>query len=506
MILDTNGKPIQTNGRGAYLNEKLAHANRVYERALMEALDLSTQYVDPLDAFRGPDGLLWEPLGSQEKERSATHFTSEKQLADARDTCRALLFTNEFAINAVENRISYVLFTGFSFTAIAGFDESEASDELISAVQDVIDRFVEENKWIDRQRETMRRRDRDGEVFLRYFTGGDVLRVRFVEPSQVATPKDSKEDRDSWGIRTDPDDVEMVEGYWVDGQLVAADQIQHRKLGVDLNVKRGVPLLWPVYSQLKRVEQLQKNMDAVAGIQTAIAMIRQHEQASKSTVEGLRNALANVTQTHAETGTTRYYTQYPPGTILDVPMSTKYEFPASGIDAGRFVEVKQSALRAVAARLLMPEFMLTAKSDDVNYASALVAEGPAVKNFERLQAEQRDYDLQVIWRAIDHAVMNGQLPVGIEEIIDIDVGMPRVASRDLAIEAATNETYERMGVKSIQTITGELGLDYRQEQENIERHKAEHPSEPDFPQLTGLPGDDELDDDALDDEESDDTL
>ena len=35
----------------------------------------------------------------------------------------------------------------------------------------------------------------------------------------------------------------------------------------------------------------------------------------------------------------------------------------------------------------MPEFMFTSDASNANYASTLVAEGPAVKMFERLQAE-----------------------------------------------------------------------------------------------------------------------
>ena len=38
---------------------------------------------------------------------------------------------------------------------------------------------------------------------------------------------------------------------------------------------------------------------------------------------------------------------------------TEYEFPAAALDAGRYVAVLQAELRAIAARLVMPEFMFT---------------------------------------------------------------------------------------------------------------------------------------------------
>ena len=37
----------------------------------------------------------------------------------------------------------------------------------------------------------------------------------------------------------------------------------------------------------------------------------------------------------------------------------------------------QAELRAIAARLVMPEFMLTSDASNANYASTMVAEGPA---------------------------------------------------------------------------------------------------------------------------------
>ena len=47
---------------------------------------------------------------------------------------------------------------------------------------------------------------------------------------------------------------------------------------------------------------------------------------------------------------------------------TEYEFPAAGIDAGRYVTVLQAELRAIASRLVMPEFMLTSDASNANYS------------------------------------------------------------------------------------------------------------------------------------------
>src|SRR5690606_7308938 len=101
--------------------------------------------------------------------------------------------------------------------------------------------------------------------------------------------------------------------------------------------------------------------------------IRRHDRAAKTAVEVFRSGAA--TQWGAEPGGNgTYYNRFAPGTILDVPKSTEYDFPASGIDASRYVLVLQAILRSVASRLVFPEFMLTSDASNANYSSTLVAE------------------------------------------------------------------------------------------------------------------------------------
>ena len=160
-------------------------------------------------------------------------------------------------------------------------------------------------------------------------------------------------------MQTDPNDVETVLGYWIDGRWVNADEVQHRKANVDANVKRGLPLFYPVRKNLRRAEKLLRNMSVVAEIQSAIAVIRKHKAV---TAAGLADFVANqadATATNSATGRTSHFRRYAPGTILDAMAGTDYEFPAAGIDAGRYVTVLQAELRAVASRLVLPEFMLT---------------------------------------------------------------------------------------------------------------------------------------------------
>ena len=111
----------------------------------------------------------------------------------------------------------------------------------------------------------------------------------------------------------------------------------------------------------------------------------------------------------------------------------------------------QAELRAIASRLVMPEFMLTSDASNANYASTMVAEGPAVKMFERLQAEQIADDLEVMWRVVANAVRAGRLPAEALTAIEIQVGPPTLAVRDPLEEAQVAQIEFAHGILSPQT-------------------------------------------------------
>ena len=330
----------------------------------------------------------------------------------------------------------------------------------------MLDEFLYVNRWRQRQQEIVRRKDRDGECFLRLFTEHDgTTRVRFVEPGQVAMPGDRSGDPSTrFGIQTDPDDVETVLGYWIDGRMVDADDVQHRKANVDANVKRGLPLFFPVRKNLRRAEKLLRNMSVVAEIQSAIAVIRKHKAATSVGLEQFVAGQANLSVTNAASGRTSHFQRYAPGTILDAVSGTEYEFPAAGIDAGRYVTVLQAELRAIASRLVMPEFMLTSDASNANYSSTMVAEGPAVKMFERLQYEMIEDDIELFWRVLRRAVEFGRLPTEALDAVEIRGIPPRLTVRDRLKDAQADQILVRNGAMSVQTMAMRHGLEPEREQ------------------------------------------
>lgn len=471
--MERDYQPTQTASESAPVTETQGPDPRLawLERRLSEAFDeLWDNFVDPADAFYDVDGTRWAPLGGDAALAGAARaaFTNEQQLREIREQCRALAASNEFAINGHENRISYIVGTGHAYRATAkpGHDVPEG---LVRDVQAALEEFIKINQWHKRQQEIVRRRDRDGEAFLRFFVTGDgTTRVRFVEPSQITTPVEHARDPSAaFGIQTDSQDVETVLGYYIDGRLVDAAEIQHRKANVDANVRRGLPLFYPVRKNLRRAEKLLRNMSVVAEVQSAIAIIRKHSSGTKGTIQQFVSDQADASITSQATGKTSHFRRYAPGTILDAFAGTDYQFPAAGIDASQYVAVLQAELRAIASRLVMPEFMLTSDASNANYASTMVAEGPAVKMFQRLQHDMIVEDLEVMWRVVTTAVEAGRLPAEALTAVDIQGTPPSLAVRDRLREAQADQILVRNKAMSIQTMATRHGLDPDKEQQLI---------------------------------------
>lgn len=431
------------------------------QRHLEESFDrLWDEYVDPDDALYDDAGMRWARVSDLPRPGSpaGTAYTTEAQLAEIRAQCRSLAVGNEFAINGHENRISYIVGPGHQYRVTPKPGRTIPPD-VPAQVEEFFQEFLRINKWHHRQQEIVRRKDRDGEVFLHLFVGPDgMTHVRFLEPEQVSTPpSESANPAATFGILTDSQDVETVLGYFIDGVFVDASAIQHRKLGVDANVKRGLPLFYSVRANLRRAEKLLRNMSVLAEVQSAIALIRKHTTAARSALEqfiqqqntGSGNPGFRATPLH----------RYGPGTILDVFAGVDYDFPASRINAAGYVAVLQAELRAIAARLVMPEFMLTSDASNANYASTMVAEGPAVKMFERLQQDMITDDLEVLWFALRTAAGAGRFPHQVLEEIEIQCVPPPLCSRDRLREAQADRILVLSGAMSSRTMALRHGLD-----------------------------------------------
>lgn len=444
------------------------------DQRLTEAWDaLYDALIDPREAYGDKPG-EWLPVARGEfgRERASTGPLDELQLAALRAECRQLALDNEFAINGHENRISYLVGSGHLYRVVPRRG-MQPEQMLVTKAQCELDNFLRDNSWPARQQEIVRRRDRDGEAFLRFFvTSEGFLRVRFIEPGNVATPLElANRPEARLGLLTEPDDVENVVGYFVEGELVPAAQVQHRRANVDANVRRGLPLYTAVRKNLRRAERLLRNMSTVAEIQSAIALVRKHRAASRGGLEAFVANGADASFTNPTTNRTEYLRRYAPGTVIDAPSTVDYEFPVAQLNAGGFVAVLQAELRAIASRLVMPEFMLSSDASNANYSSTLVAEGPAMRMFSRLQAELVGDDLPVMERAIQTAIDAGRLPPETLEQCDLTATPPSLVIRNPLHEDQRYRIEHAAGILSPQSWCQRVGLDYDTEIDQLARHE-----------------------------------
>jgi len=371
-----------------------------------------------------------------------------------------------FAAAALEVRCSYVVGTGHTYKLVPR-PGREVDQAVLDAALDELHRWMDADRWMIRQREIQYRLDRDGEVFLRIIDDDYHPRVRFIDPEYVVPPQQAVS-YDTYGIQVDAQDAETVTGYWVatDGRnvvLLPAAQVQHRKANVDRLAPRGVPILWPCRESLRRSHQILRAMSTVASIQASVAAV-------------VRRLAGGTIMPWAQQGDPgvgkdaqgRTYQEMPPGSILHLAPGEEWDAPANRIDVGNYVAAIQAELRAVAARMCMPEYMLSGDASNANYSSTLVAEGPAVKMFERLQAEAIWYDVEILQRVLRAAERRGVLPAGLTQLVRIEAEPPMIKTSDRLLEAQADQLLLSAGVVSRETVAARQGFDWSIERDRIE--------------------------------------
>ena len=255
-------------------------------------------------SFGRPMHMMGAQRGDRKHGVNIPIFQTEEELTALRAMARHVADISPNAKCALRNLTNYVLGTGCEYSVTTRNDDVRS--DLARMVQQVVDDFLDGNKWIGRrEREVFRRSRRDGEIFLAlYHVGGGRVRTRFVEPEQVTEPDDSRaiEDHIGWdepsdwkfGIHTHEGDVETVHGYHVqwsdkpaDFDYISTSRMVHIKLNVDTNIKRGLSDFHPVYGYLQDSAKLLGNTVKGASVLAAIAAIREH--VAGTTVSQVRN-------------------------------------------------------------------------------------------------------------------------------------------------------------------------------------------------------------------------
>ena len=475
--------------------------------------------VDPLDAYTDVDGFLLPSAGIADRRTNATSLLTplirnELQLLMVRGAARLLLDMNQFAIGVLENLTAFVVGEGMPCRAVWRKGHEKKGDNLPLLIQDRIDEFYERVAYDEFQQELFWRTSRDGEHFLRYeeesldsgFRTG-LLYPHIVEPefvTQTGAPQDVDPktgfDAWTWGIHTPHLCPQKALAYnlqpWsaMHNEVVLAQQMDHVKINVDRNLKRGIPDFAPVADGLEGCRKLVRNTREGAAVMAAIAGIWEYDGTPGSQVQGAitqnRDAY-RAYNPHPVTGKQINYQKIEPGTFVHAPKSKQFKPLASGqSNTPGYVQAVQMALRAVAVRWGMPEYIVSSDASNGNFASILVAGSPFVRQVQRRQKFFKRRFLQTLWRVVHcawHAKRFGDVPWHyLKQSIELQLEPPTPQIADRVQEAQANEIEARNGILSKQTWRARRGYDNDIEKRNLEEEPTQQqPTAPGKPQDGG---------------------
>ncbi|WP_437194052.1 phage portal protein [Planctomicrobium sp. SH527] len=407
-----------------------------YQRMIQERLLELAESPQPVSN----EGDGWQMVGGAKSDSTGG------DRSNLRERARRAVRENPYACNILRLLGAYVTGPGLQLNhqPIVTTDDLPPGVATLAAMADQVwKEFQCRNRRHYSFREHALRTWRDGECFIRKFrTKGGQLTIRFVDPELIA---ESPETLGSQGILTEFNDVECPVTYlqWRHGneshcEYVPAEEMQQTRIGVDSNEKRGVSLFAPLLDGIDAYEKWLETELLARKLQSSIVLWRK--------VQG--SQFANDVSTHQGNSREGQRERFGPGTILTTNHGTDIQFLQPNTNFGDAVPLGRTMLLGIAAGAGLPEFMLTADASNGNFASTMVAEGPAVKFF---QNEQLFFsgEFYAIWKwVMQNAIQEGLLPANFFERITISWSFPSLINRDRPRERLADVRLIEAGVLS----------------------------------------------------------
>ncbi len=307
-------------------------------------------YVDPSDSMRDDylsrGGFFGVDRGRSKRDGAYRPFLwTDIDLDIQRSGGRRILTTNRFAQGAVKNLVNYTCKTGYKYEAAPRKNINEPiAPQLATVVNSFFEEFHAANDWPARERSTVLRSVRDGEVFARHFPQPDGMTWhRFVEPEIIYQPLGSPWEY-SWGLLHARGDMERIvcasvaystpDAY--EEVSFADDEMMMLKRNTDESVKRGLSDFYATGQTFDGTVKLLKNMIVAGGVQAAIAWIEQFTGPNGASVTDKINARRDQYQPASPnpfTGQTPNYTKYEAGSIPNVGSGREYVPPPVPVGA-----------------------------------------------------------------------------------------------------------------------------------------------------------------------------
>ena len=389
----------------------------------------------------------WTPLGGSSKSPRALDADT------LRRTARRLVREQPYAANLL--RLLDIYVAGAephpSLQHRPGFAADARADAEVTRLWED---FLAQSAGHWSIREHARRTWRDGECFVRKFATDDgPAEVRFVDPERIGCVA-GHESYD--GLVPQPGDAESPRAYLkrtADGQLderIDAAEMLHSKVGVDSNELRGRSVLEPLAACLERYDSWLDIELQARKLQASIVLWRK--------VNGSPQAVAD-SAAGPSLGMGMRREAVAAGTIVTTGATTDLQFLQPQTNFGDAVPLGRMLLLSAAAAGGVPEFMLTADASNANFASTMVAEGPAVKLFQTHQRWLAG-ELTRLWRwIIADAVDAGRLPSDTLDRVAPRWTFPDLVTRDRPAERHADVELVQAGILSRAEVARRDGVD-----------------------------------------------
>lgn len=439
-----------------YLHDKwhTARLKARYQRVVHERLLKLTEVCGPQPVSADPG--QWTLLGN------GGRGLGDSERTDARTKARQLVQSNPHARNFLRMLEVYVAGPGLKLVHEQR-DPNLSDQEIVPLLRDadcLWAEFLLHNQSHYSYHEHARRTWRDGECFIRRFsTACWPPDIRFVDPEAIGPTQDAE---DSQGIITAADDAETPWWYLrIDppsGDLlerIPVEEMLHTRIGVDSNQKRGLTIFTPVIEQLERFESWIDAELTARKLQASIVLWRKVTNPSQAASFTSESGVESLTGAAASTTANRFR----PGSILTTGQSTDLQFVQPDTNYADTVPLGRMLLLSAAAGAGLPEFMLTSDASNANYASTMVAEGPAVKMF---QSEQHFFkgEFSRLWRwVMSNAIRSGRLPLDFFKLVDAKWCFPELINRDRPRERTADVRLVKANILSRSEVARRDGAD-----------------------------------------------
>ena len=420
-----------------------------------------------------PDESSWNLLAEQKE------YYTEMELQGIREQAKKLFYTNGLARGMLRIINNYVVGKSCFVTPV----------DLDEKVVGYWNNFSIQNKLDFKIKEILERILRDGEMFLRFFKPENTSNphlIRFIDPKEI---KDLT-GKWSYGIETDPDDVETVisyhRSYSINGvqktEIIPADEIIHFKINVDSNEKRGVSFFVGIAKYIVHYSNWLNDRIHLNKIRGMFALVG---SPNKSSITSTKDLFEDATNSQKSSYDSDFKKKAPKSGSAIFTKGIDWDFKAPNLQAGDTQHDGRAILLMIAASTGgLPEYMVTGDASNSNYASTLVSEAPGIKLFESFQDILEKVIFEMFDKVIERGIKTQTLPEKTEQtkinpktLQEVKEILPTLTTckinfqilihRDLLEVTKALSLQVETGVCSKKQMTEELGRDFEQTQLEI---------------------------------------